>query len=79
MLWLAPVQKGPSSRAHAIIVAEVLEGQTGTGGAAVTMWISDGCSAVSLWTLVRGAEICVTSPTCTTMKPADWYGDLSQF
>lgn len=72
MLWLDPAQRGPLSRAHVIIVAEVLVGQTGTGGAAVTMWILAGCSAVSLWTPVRGAEICAISPTCTTMKLVEW-------
>jgi len=72
MLWLDPAQKGPLSRAHAIIVAEVLEGQTGTGGAVVTMWILAGCLAESLSTPVSGAEICATSSTCTTMKLAEW-------
>lgn len=72
MLWLAPAQKGPLSRAHAIIAAEVLEGQTGTGEAAVTMWTLAGCSAVNLWTPVRGAEIYATSPTYTTMRQAEW-------
>lgn len=72
MLWLVPAQKGPLSRAHAIIDAEAPEGQTGTGGAAVTMWTLAGCLAVSLWTPVRGAEICATSPTYTIMKQADW-------
>lgn len=72
MLWLVPAQRGPLRRAHAIIAAEVLEDQTGTGGAAVTMWILAGCSAVSLWTPVRGAEICATSRTCTITKPAGW-------
>lgn len=72
MLWPAPAQKVPLSPAHAIIAAEVLEGQTGTGGAAATMWTLAGCSAVSLWTPVRGAEICATSPTYTTMRLAEW-------
>lgn len=72
MLWLAPAQKGPLSRAHVITAAEVLEGQTGTGGAAVTMWILVGCSAVSLWTPARRAEICATSQTYTIMRLAEW-------
>lgn len=72
MLWPDPAQRAPLSRVHAIIVVEVPVGQTGIGGAAVTTWSLVGCSAVSLWTLVRGAEICATSPTCTTMKQAEW-------
>lgn len=72
MLWPDPAQKGPLSRAHAITVAEALEGRTGTGEAAVTMWISAGCSAGSLWTPVRGAEIFAISPTCTTTTLAEW-------
>lgn len=72
MLWLDPAQKGPLSRAHVIIDAEALEGQTGTGGAAVTMWILAICSAGTLWMPVSGAEICAISPTCITMKLAEW-------
>lgn len=72
MLWLAPAQKEPLSRAHVITAAEVLEGQTGTGGAAATMWTLAGCSAASLWTPARRAEICATSPIYTTMKLAEW-------
>lgn len=72
MLLLDLAQKELLSRVHVIIGAEVLEAQTGTGGAAVTMWILEGCSAVSLQTPVRRAGICVTSPTCTTTKPEEW-------
>lgn len=72
MLWPAPAQKGPLSLAHVIIDAEVPEGQTGTGGAAVTTWSLVGCLAASLWTPVRGAETCATLQTCTTTRPAEW-------
>lgn len=72
MLWLAPAQKGLLNRAHAITAAEVPEGQTGTGGAAATMWTLAGCSAVSLWIPVKKAEICATSQTCTTTRLAEW-------
>lgn len=72
MLWLAPAQKGRLNRAHAITVGEVLEGQIGTGGAAATMWTLDECSAVSLWTPAREAEIYATSPTYITMRLEEW-------
>lgn len=72
MLWLAPAQKGPLNRAHVITAAEVQEGRTGTGGAAVTMWTLAGCSAASLWTRAKRAEICAILRTCTTMRPAEW-------
>lgn len=72
MLWLAPAQKGLLNRAHVITAAEVPEGRTGTGGAAVTMWTLAGCSAASSWTPAKRAEICVTSRTCTTTRPAEW-------
>lgn len=72
MLWLAPAQREPLSLAHVITAVEVLGGQTGTGGAAVTMWTLAGCLVVSLWTPAKGAGICDTSPTCTTTKPEEW-------
>lgn len=55
--WLGPVLRGPLSPAPATTGAEVLEGQTGTGEAAATMWNLAGCSDESLWIPVRGAEI----------------------
>lgn len=72
MLWLDPAQKGLLNRAHVITAAEVPEGRTGTGAAAVTMWTLAGCLAASSWIPAKRAEICATSPTCTTTRRAEW-------
>lgn len=72
MLWLAPAQKGLLNHAHVITAAEGLEGRTGTGGAAATMWTLAGCSVESSWTRVKKDEICATSQTCTTTRRAEW-------
>lgn len=55
--WLGPALKGPLSPAPVTTGAVVLEGQTGTGEAAATMWNLAGCLDESLWIPARGAEI----------------------